>query len=289
MTEAHRQEVSIEEYHDRRQSGPWISHSALKYAFKVMPDKEWVWTPHMFKHYLNGRMKTFPTRDQDIGTIFHCLCEGADPKILVCDQDRRGTNAWKAWVFRKANELGITVDELERDYVVLKESEDKKLLDMYKSLKNNKIVQEVFKEERVAKEGTVRWEDADFKLKMQARPDLETVKTIVDYKTAASAEDWLLNAYDHGYHRQSCMQVRGVQAVSGVKKRMLHLVIGKNFPYEVLVYELPPNAMALAYAELSEICQRIRDWMEFDQWDSPWDTRIINTDFPMWVYKGKAI
>ena len=288
MTEAHRQEVSIEEYHDRRQSGQWISHSALKYAFKVLPDGEWVWTPHMFRHYLNGRLKTSSTRDQDIGTIFHCLCEGVDPKVLVCDQDRRGTNAWKAWVFRKANELGITVDELERDYVVLKESEDKKLLDMYKSLKGNKIVQEIFAEKRVAKEGTVRWEDVDFKLKFQARPDLETDNTIVDYKTSTSAEDWLLNAYDHGYHRQSLLQIRGVQAVSGKKKRMIHVVIGKGFPYEVLIYQLPVNAMALAYAELSEISQNIRSWLDFDQWESPWSTRIIQTDFPNFVYKGRS-
>ena len=287
-TEAHRQEVSIYEYHNRRQSGPWISHSATKYAYKIMPDKEWIWTPHTFRRYLDGKVKSKSTKDQDVGTIFHCLCEGTDPQVIVCPVARRGTKEWTAWLATEAASRHMTVPDLEDNFTILKTNEDDKILQMFESMKHNKIVCEMMEDVKVAKEGTVRWIDQYSKLPLQARPDLETENFILDYKTSTSPEDFLFNAYDLGYHRQASMQVAGIEAVTGKKKAMRHIVIGKEAPYDVLVYEFPVNAMALGAAEMSEIYSHIRDWIDFDTWDSPWDNRVITTDFPAYIYRGKT-
>lgn len=288
MSDAHREEISLTEYHGRK-AGPWISHSATRYAYKIMPDKEWVWTPHTFKRYLEGKMRTYSTKDQDVGTIFHCLCEGTDPNILVCPVYRRGTKEWNAWVAKEAAKRNMTAAQLETEFTILKSSEDDKILQMFEMMKKNKIVCEMMEDKKVAKEGTVRWIDKYTKLPLQARPDLETENFVLDYKTSTSPEDFLFSAYDMGYHRQSFLQVAGVEAVTGKKKTMRHIVVGKSAPFDVIVYELPPNAMALGEAEVRMICSNIRDWIDFDMWESPWDSKIVRTDFPSYIYRGMSL
>jgi hypothetical protein len=253
----------------------------------IMPDGEWVWTPHLFYAYTRGQMPHRKTKSQTMGTLFHALAEGVPPKVIVSPVSRRGTKEWDKWLKAEAESRNTSVLLLEAEYTIIKENEDRKILDMYEAMMNNRIVADMLQDETVAVEGTVRWEQSG--LKLQARPDHETQKWIIDYKTAAEPENFLLKAYELSYHRQAAMQIAGVHAVTGKKKPMRHIVVGSERPHDVIVYELPPNAIALGNAELSEIYQNIRNWTDFNVYESPWNTRVVTSDFPAWVYKGKLL
>lgn len=286
--DASRADIAIEDYHGHK-SRDYISHTAMTHAFTILPDGEWVWTPHLFKAYVSGKLNRKSSKAQEIGNVFHCLAEGVEPKVIVSPIARRGTKEWDAWIKKEADDRKITPTVLQAEYTILKENEDRKILEMYKSMKRNKIIQEIMEEGRVAVEGTVRWTDPASGLKLQARPDMETVDHIIDWKTSDEPEQFLKVVYPFSYMRQAALQIDGVRAVTGKKKRHIHAVIGKSWPFDLLVYSLPENAIQLGRSEVAEILQQIGDWEAFQTWESPWNTRVITSDIPSYHYRGRIL
>lgn len=143
-------------------------------------------------------------------------------------------------------------------------------------------------------EATVVWEDAATGLRCKARLDrfmtLNGYSTIVDLKTArdASERGFARDAANFAYHLQAAWYLRGCDALSPVPRRFVFIVVEKEPPHCVALYELDEQFLAAGRALCDRTLALYARSMETGHW--PGYRAGIGTLYaPSWIttnYEG---
>lgn len=120
-------------------------------------------------------------------------------------------------------------------------------------------------------EHSVFWQDPVTKLHLKARPDIWQNGYIADLKTAndASFDAFQRAVYTGGYHIQCAMQHRAIKEALGENIRnFLFIVIEKEPPFAIGIYQLDEESLQLGLSELDTLLDKMADCMRSNEWPS---------------------
>lgn len=137
-------------------------------------------------------------------------------------------------------------------------------------------------------EHSIYWQQQDVLCK--ARPDiwLRDRNVVVDLKTTRCAEPdaFLRDAIRYGYHTSAAWYCRAVQSVTGEPVRAwLWLVVEKEAPYAVQVYQADPGLLAIGDHNCSRGLDRFKACSEADSWPAYASTTLTLAP-PAWLGIG---
>ena len=112
------------------------------------------------------------------------------------------------------------------------------------------------------------WEDPQTGLVCKCRPDYLIGNTILDIKTT---EDCRPNHFQYQirkyrYDVQSAFYVRGMEKCLGSKVNFLHVVVEKNAPFEVSVYQLDEASIERASLDVHNALFQMKECMDKNEW-----------------------
>lgn len=132
------------------------------------------------------------------------------------------------------------------------------------------------------------WEDEETKVKCKAKLDRIKSDIIIDLKSARSAkpEDFARQLYDLGYYRQCVFYLNGFkECYQKEAKGFVFIVVEKEPPYNVVVYELSELFKEIGKIEISDLLQVYKECIEtnnFYGYDGT-EPKIHTLDPPKWV------
>jgi hypothetical protein len=86
-----------------------------------------------------------------------------------------------------------------------------------------------------------------------------------------SPDGFSRSIYNFGYHRQAAFYCNAAQALLGSLPRFAFIVVRNEPPYEVAVYELEPEAIAIGQHEIRESLRALSRAMATGEWSAPWE------------------
>lgn len=143
------------------------------------------------------------------------------------------------------------------------------------------------------REVTYTWRDTDPELRAplecRARLDLLHVSharaVITDLKTAAdpSPAAFARALANHRYHWQAPFYSAPVLEATGLVPLFGFIVVRSELPHEVAVYQLRPEDIAAADAQVRRALRRLSVCIETNNWAAPWESRAQVLDVPRWA------
>ena len=121
-------------------------------------------------------------------------------------------------------------------------------------------------------EPSLYWNDPDTGILCKCRPDLLRHTLVADLKTTkdASPRAFQKDVLSYGYHLQAVMIQAALQVLNGVEmNHFWFIVIEKEPPYLVAVYQLDDAALAEGRARFKQLlhdyqhCLSTQDWLAY--------------------------
>ena len=134
------------------------------------------------------------------------------------------------------------------------------------------------------------WEETEFgaPFMLKIRPDyLPGGNLVVDLKTDidASPEAFARKTFNLKYHWSAWLTCRGLEYLTGERHdQYFFVVVEKEIPFDVAVYEVPTYAFELARRQIRPLLERYSRCLEADDWPGYENKRIL-LDFPAWALK----
>ena len=241
-------ELTNEEYH----ACEGISASAIKVLLKC---------PQIFhyKYILGNRDEE--TKAMRIGTALHTLI--LEPHLFL------NNHAILDSVPRKGSKNYDAMMDLCGDKTWVHKDEHAELLEMAKSLKAYEKFDLIFSRDGKA-EQSIFWEDEDTGILLKSRPDFINYKVeiIFDLKTAsdASRSEFSKSKMNYGTYIQAYMQQAAVEAITGKKCPVVHVVVEKNAPYPVACYQVTEAELGMGEFQLKKALQYYSDCERIGRW-----------------------
>lgn len=217
----------------------------------------------------------------DFGSAAHTLVLGAGDEIAVVDADSwRGKDAQQQRTeARDSHRIPLLVGDYEKASA------------MASTVHEHPVAANLLAE-GVAEQSGVFTDERTW-LRLRFRPDwtttYEDAPTLVDYKTAASAEPAVFarKAYDFGYHIQAAWYQAGYAALTGVVPTFLFIVQEKEPPYLVSVVEFDFAAEQAGLADMRRALDVYQACQETGIWPGYGDI-VHNISLPGWARRGAA-
>lgn len=133
-------------------------------------------------------------------------------------------------------------------------------------------------------EKSIFWTDPDSGLLCKVRPDIWQSNFIGDLKTTVSGtmRDFTRSVYAYGYHIQAGMIHEALKHVQGeTTKCFIYIVIEKEPPYAVVVYQLDELAVDFGVNLFKELLLKVKKCMDENHWPS-YPSGIIPV--PNWAF-----
>ncbi len=248
-------------------------------------------SPRLFAGYYVNRdiPRPKPTAAMRLGTLVHLL--SLEPELATTIRTpppvSRRTKAWDEFVAAEAaaGREAYSADELavgrEMTAALVAHRDARALL-----------------WGRGESEVTVVWKDADPELAQpidcRARLDrlVERIGKVlvVDLKTTdnPSPEAFARSLYNWGYHRQAAWYCHSAQALLGVLPQFAFVVVRSSPPYEVAVYKLEPEALAIGEMEVRETLRALSRARRTNTWCAPWEMEPQMINLPVWALKRNS-
>jgi hypothetical protein len=112
----------------------------------------------------------------------------------------------------------------------------------------------------------------------------EKLKTIIDIKTTVSASprSFEKSIFTYGYHRQAAMYLAAAKAAGLEANHFVFIAIEKKAPYQVGVYRMKDDVIALADKEINELLSLYKDCVKADYWPG-YTEKIVDIGIPSWA------
>lgn len=247
-----RTNITIQDYHADKTH---ISSSGLKWATKSLKH---------FAAWLRGDFDREKKPAFEFGNAFELFLMDRtefDRAVFIYDESNRpepdkgitskANQEWKRAIYSQADR-----------YIIPATGDDSAEIMplMYEAAEQQPIIMKLLRGSEY--QNSYYWQCAETGLKLKARPDLVRAdkQTIIDIKTAHSAEPWVFasDAVKYNYPLQALMQIEGVEFEV---EHYFWLVFEKKPPYDVVLFEFALNdrvALADGYLRLK---QRVADAM----------------------------
>lgn len=216
-------------------------------------------SPAHFKEYVSNPPKQ--TEALVFGSLLHCLVlepDNFDRDFAIEPIVNKRTNEGKEILaeFHETNSGKTIVTEEQFNLAsILKDK-------IYEHKKANLLLSG-----KGENEISLFWEDEDTKIKCKAKLDRIKSDIIIDLKSARSAkpEIFAKQVYDLGYHRQSAFYLNGFkECYKKEAKGFVFIVVEKEPPYNVAVYEISELFKEVGKIEISELLQTYKECIEID-------------------------
>lgn len=254
-------DISIEEYH----GGPGVSRSSLMEIGKsplhywhksINPNREKREPVSMVekRHALDfgNALHTFVLEQSQYFNRYHILPE--------CNRTTR---------FGKEVYLASIHLAKEKKAQLISEDAHKTILSMNQSIEQHPaapaLIQDAFYEK------SLFWTDEETGILCKVRPDIWHQNFICDLKTAQSGSenDFKRSIYAFGYHVQAGMIHEALKNVTGVNmKSFLFVVVEKEAPFAVSVYQLDENALEQGIIEFKKLLRKLKECTDNNSWPS---------------------
>lgn len=140
-------------------------------------------------------------------------------------------------------------------------------------------------------EHSIVWRDEVTGLHCKSRRDKLTKdnngRTIIaDLKTSNDPrpEAFARDSHNFRYYRQAPYYLEGHRVLTGEDASFVYIVVGKSEPYEVALYELDEEALALGARENRILLNRLAHCHKIKQWTTPWECQVTKLALPRWAY-----
>jgi exodeoxyribonuclease VIII len=139
------------------------------------------------------------------------------------------------------------------------------------------------------------WTHAASGLPLKARldrlvPEYEGRPLVIDLKTAIdpTPNAFQRAAIERGYDMQMAMYANAVETVFGQIPRFQFIAVGKNPPYETIVYEMDEGFWRIGQYKVEMLLLELADRIETDFWGTRWDG-VQTLKAPGWaIQRAKA-
>ncbi len=135
-------------------------------------------------------------------------------------------------------------------------------------------------------EQSLYWIDDETGITCRGRIDWLLPNAIVDVKTAANAAPgkWSRNLVDFGYALQAAWYSDGLEAITGERLPFVHVVVEKEPPYLVAVYQVDHDALVYGADRAAEARRLYAECESNDDWPgySP-DIELVS--LPAWAVR----
>lgn len=267
--------ISKDEYHDDHSR---LSHSSMEVFRKSVPLYHGT--------YVTGKIpKRKPTEAMAMGTAFHTLLlepERFSEEVFVMEQTldlRTKVGKEVMETIKKAYPGKMLMDP--EDYLQIQEMRD--------AVMGNPVAAALV-DSMGEVELALQWDCADTEVPCKVRLDkfcqTRNGPRILDVKTASDPlpDAFMRSAVNFGYHRQRFWYEWGVHEALGEQAPFLLLAIGKDPPYESIVYELDEASYELAARQVRADLNRLRDCRLFDEWSSQYAGEVQKGVLPRYAY-----
>lgn len=269
-------DISIEEYH----GGPGVSRSSLMQIAKsplhywhksINPRREQRETAQIVEKRnpleFGNALHTFVLEPHDYLKRYHLMPEANRVTKIGKDIYAKALNE-----ATKDNKQLISADAHE---TILKMSAS---INSHPSAPS--LIQDAFYEK------SLFWTDEETGILCKVRPDIWHSNFICDLKTAQSGSesDFKRALYAYGYHIQAGMIHEALKNVTGVNMQsFLFVVVEKEEPYAVSVYQLDENALNQGIIEFKNLLKKLKECLDANEWPS-YPSSLI--DLPYYAKKG---
>lgn len=261
---------SAEEYH----AAPGASASRLNKMFFNSP-------AHM-RHGLENPEE--PTQAMIIGSAAHSAI--LEPDLFEKEWGRLPEGDGRSSAIKKAK--ADLVSQFGASRILKPEAYDS-IVGMRDSVLGNESAADLLVEANT--EVSSYWVDEDTGVKCKARIDAMPYQDsgwgycLVDVKTTANAspEEFRRSVHNFGYHRQAAHYLASTDDKVFGRDRFIFICVEKAPPHCVAIYELDPDAIALARSELDHL---LATWAECEAsgaWPS-YPEGIQELSLPGWAY-----
>jgi exodeoxyribonuclease VIII len=215
----------------------------------------------------------------DLGTAVHLLVlepERAEQIIFTPPKDtgRKSTNAYKEWV-----------SSLDPGAIILSREEFEAAHYMRDAILSHPAASELLS--NGFPEVSMFHTGADG-IRRKCRPDWMSDKAYVDIKTARSAspDGFGRQAYELHYHWSAFHTIDiGKHLNPDIEFfRYYFVVVEKEAPWCVAVYETPGDLIELAAADIQSLYAQYRACIEYNTWPG-YDSEVQQLKLPRWAYK----
>lgn len=257
-----------------------ISNSGYHASAGVSKSGLWKLHTKSPAHYKFGEQASSPAFD--LGTAAHTAIlepEKLGAYLVRGPDDRRG----KKWT--DAQEMASMGGLL-----LLTSGDYDSVLRMRDAAHKNPLVRRLTQAATVEK--SAYWTDEETGVLCRCRPDLysPTLKLMADLKTTAdgSPQKWRRSVADYGYHVQEAMYSEGWEAAGGGQvDGMVFIVVEKDAPHIVAVYELDRAAVAEGFEIYRDALARYAECLSADAWPGYGDG-VTCLDLPKWAYRQQG-
>ena len=142
-----------------------------------------------------------------------------------------------------------------------------------------------------ANEASLWWTDTETKVDCKARVDrlcqFAGWSCVVDLKTSfdASRRSFEGQIHRYGYHRQAAFYLDGAAAVAARERKFLWVVVEKDPPYAVAVYEADPDALQLGRDDYRKHLRMFAECIQTGKWPGYGDG-IEYASVPAWAFRA---
>lgn len=226
-----------------------------------------------------------PPKETDalrFGSLLHCLVLEPDDferNFAVEPIVNKRTNAGKEYLAEfyeeNAGKMFVTAEQMDLANTLKEE--------IYKHPIANKLLNG-----KGENEIALFWEDEETNVKCKCKIDRIKNGIIIDLKSTRSAkpEDFMRDAYNYGYHRQSAYYCKGYEkCYNETPKGFVFITVEKEPPYAVTVFEateLFKEVGGIEIGNLLAVYKSCIDLGEFPSYDG-FEPKIHALDLPNWV------
>jgi hypothetical protein len=247
--------------------------------------KEMARSPKHFQAYSSREDK--PTEPMIDGRHTHtCVLELALYEATTCTYPGGPTADGKGFSTRKGTNH-------HKAFVAQKEAEGREVLSTYKDWLYRRIREAVLAHEPARRliecaqaELSVFWTHP-IGLAMKSRLDLlDRTAFVADLKTCAdiTPEGFGRAAFNMGYGVQAALYVDAAKALTGKTLKYYIIACEKTEPFDVAVYEVGEDIIAMGRAEYCRNLRRVKECRESDEWPGV-VTGVQALELPQWAYE----
>lgn len=209
----------------------------------------------------------------DFGAVAHALLLGSGPEIHVVDAESWRTKA--AQGERDAARDGGAVPILRAD--------SDRAEELVRAVRAHPVANAIFSVDGRA-EQSLYWIDDATGITCRGRIDWIHPRALVDLKTTinASPGKFSRSLVDYGYALQAAWYSQGYEAVTGKRLPFIHVVVEKDPPHLVAVYQVDGDALAYGADRAHEARLIYADCESNDDWPG-YSPEIELVSLPAWA------
>ena len=273
------------------QPGPWdidnagyhadcecVSHSSLE-VFRESPAR------FRARYVTRTIPRDEPTPQMRIGSALHCKLltpDRWDAEIAVgppegCEgRSKAAIEGKRVWL------------DLVRHKTVISPDEESLVNEMALAALQCEAAGEFLRNTKEAfTEQAYRWTDPGSGIRIKFKPDrFWTAGVMLDVKTAAdpSPDGFRKAVANYAYYRQSALYLAGAAKLFDLNCQHIFIVIGKEPPHDVGVYDLDLDALELGRKENRQTLGELAEALETGVFQASWQRDVTTLSLPKWCF-----